>query len=101
MLGRCFLPPKKKLASMPVVVSIYILQCVANSNFAWTPIKTCVDGVEGEQLLYKSGVRTHSLDPRVTWVPWIVLDGVSSAEFLLILKLMEKRVSGHAFRQGM
>jgi len=47
-------------------------------SYQW--IKECANGAEGQRLIHKMAVRTGSLVPKHTWVPWLVFDGVFSQE---------------------
>lgn len=39
-------------------------------------IETCALGTEGSELLAKNGERTHSLKPRLNFIPWITISGI-------------------------
>jgi hypothetical protein len=39
-------------------------------------VDSCTKGIEGENLLHNNGFKTHSLEPKVYFVPWIIYDGV-------------------------
>ncbi|KAF2367371.1 Gamma interferon inducible lysosomal thiol reductase GILT, partial [Trinorchestia longiramus] len=46
----------------------------------WPSIDECSTSVEGEILLHDIGVKTHSLDPVLDYVPWMVYDGTHTDE---------------------
>lgn len=60
-----------------VLTGINPFQCAEKVGLDASKIDTCANEAEGHQLLYEAGERTHSLNPALFWVPWIVLDGVS------------------------
>ena len=59
-------------------------QCVEKGGMDWSPIEKCAYGDEGNMLLYHAGNETLSLDPTLTWVPWIVVNGVTCFELMFV-----------------
>jgi len=55
-------------------------QCSESYGLNWSEIETCWKGDEGMELMYKTGEVTHNLDPKLNWVPWVVLNGVHTDE---------------------
>lgn len=55
-------------------------ECVEAGGIPWEPIRSCWKGDAGNQLMYEAGVATSNLDPAMTWVPWIVVNGVHTDE---------------------
>ncbi|KAK3876292.1 hypothetical protein Pcinc_018920 [Petrolisthes cinctipes] len=49
--------------------------CGKELGLDWTPIAQCSGSTHGSGLLYKNGVRTAALQPRITFIPTITLDG--------------------------
>jgi len=48
--------------------------CAGYWDIGFTPIETCANGLEGQQLLAVFGDETHSLVPRVSFIPTIEID---------------------------
>ena len=46
-----------------------------NHDVAWEPILDCLNSEEGSELLAMHGDDTHSLRPKMTFVPHIVMNG--------------------------
>ena len=71
-------------------------QCVERNSLEWDDISKCQSSVEGQTLLHDYGVDTLALEPDVTWVPWITINGVMTnfgiAHMLLVFK--QRCVSG-------
>jgi hypothetical protein len=42
-------------------------------------VDNCHSSTEGENLLHDIGVETQNLDPSLYFIPWILLDGVSTS----------------------
>jgi len=61
--------------SVPACVKLFR----STKSYEW--IKECSEGPEGKRLMHKLAVRTASLIPKHTWVPWIVIDGVFRKEY--------------------
>lgn len=53
------------------------LQCVEKFGEQWENVEGCVNGEKGESILKHMGDMTHSLNPQVTFIPTILIDGVS------------------------
>nr|CAG4652081.1 EOG090X0BCY [Triops cancriformis] len=50
--------------------------CAAQAGLDFTPINQCQNSLEGQQLLHDHGVETLGLSPKVTFIPWIIFNGV-------------------------
>lgn len=48
-------------------------------------VDSCVNSIEGENLLHENGVKTLSLKPDVYFVPWIVYAGVRINPLLMFV----------------
>nr|CAB3255258.1 gamma-interferon-inducible lysosomal thiol reductase [Phallusia mammillata] len=55
-------------------------KCITDGGYSWDTINTCALGPEGNDLLHTAGVETKALEPKLNWVPWIVINGVHSDE---------------------
>ena len=64
--------------SVKGVVKTCILDQDDAKSFSW--IMECALGPEGQRLMHKIATRTNMLNPSHTFVPWIVLNGIYSAE---------------------
>lgn len=53
-------------------------RCAAKYSLDWQTINSCVNGPEGNRLMYEIAVATESLNPKHTYVPWIVVNGQHS-----------------------
>ena len=47
------------------------------SDPSYAEVAQCQTSAEGEQILKELGEETKSLEPQLTWVPWITINGVS------------------------
>uniref|UniRef100_T1J742 Micro-fibrillar-associated protein 1 C-terminal domain-containing protein n=1 Tax=Strigamia maritima TaxID=126957 RepID=T1J742_STRMM len=56
--------------------------CAESSELNWSQISDCIDSTEGKDVLHEMGVKTENLQPRLTFVPWIVVNGKTSPEIL-------------------
>jgi len=56
-------------------------RCAEKLGLDFTPIEACLT-TNGPQLLADNGDRTHSLNPALYYVPWLLYDGVFSEEDL-------------------
>ncbi|CAG0894947.1 unnamed protein product [Darwinula stevensoni] len=54
------------------------IEAVPGGN--WQTLQDCGDGAQGNQLLANYGQMTHSLQPPVTFIPTILINGVKSDE---------------------
>lgn len=43
-------------------------------------LSDCANGALGNQLKYSAGFYTHKLIPPLTYIPWIVVDNIHTAE---------------------
>lgn len=48
--------------------------CAYKNSLDWVKISLCSDNVLGSKLLQANGVRTESLQPKLVFVPWILVD---------------------------
>lgn len=53
----------------------------SRQSFEW--IMGCAKGNKGQRLMHKMAVRTNTLEPKHTWVPWIVINGVYRKNYQL------------------
>ncbi|XP_055343009.1 uncharacterized protein LOC129591395 [Paramacrobiotus metropolitanus] len=53
--------------------------CASQQSIDFAPIDKCSKSSEGNQLEHTMGVRTESLDPKLTFVPWMVINGIHTA----------------------
>lgn len=51
--------------------------CARKMNIDYNPILKCSTEGEGEELLAKYGELTNALSPSISFIPTVVLDGVS------------------------
>ena len=67
-------------------------QCVAlyDPNTKWDSIMTCVKGDQGNQLMHQNAVKTGALKPAHDYVPWIVINGVSSLRLNIFVVCVSK-----------
>ncbi|RZC36028.1 hypothetical protein BDFB_014903, partial [Asbolus verrucosus] len=50
--------------------------CASNNNITWTEIFNYIRGTEGDRLLALYGNRTNILEPKLTYVPHILFNGI-------------------------
>ncbi|GAB6022340.1 hypothetical protein CHUAL_006461 [Chamberlinius hualienensis] len=48
--------------------------CAKDMSLDWNAISHCANGDEGSELLHKYGVRTETLKPKLTYVPWVIFN---------------------------
>ena len=61
-------------------------QCNEQVDFgAWDVIQTCATGAEGSNLLAEYGDMTQDLNPRVEFIPTVIVDGVRKQLMIHIL----------------
>ena len=48
-----------------------LISCLEKLNMELDPILECAESKRGNELLYKNGMLTLSLDPTPSYVPWI------------------------------
>ncbi|KAK9887911.1 hypothetical protein WA026_000214 [Henosepilachna vigintioctopunctata] len=53
-----------------------IRNCAVSNGFDWQVISLCYQGDRGNELLAQYGTRTHSLNPKLRFVPTIIYDDV-------------------------
>jgi interferon gamma-inducible protein 30 len=61
----------------PLVIATH---CSKLLNIELEPILKCANGIRGNELLYKMGVATNSLNPKLDYVPWININDIHSSE---------------------
>jgi interferon gamma-inducible protein 30 len=49
-------------------------RCALKYGMDWNVINTCVNGPEGNKLMYDISIATDKLNPAHTYVPWIVVN---------------------------
>ena len=54
--------------------------CATTVSLDWERIATCNSGGQGEQLIATNRVRTESLLPKKTFIPWITINGEHRAD---------------------
>ena len=52
-------------------------RCCSLHDISFDKIETCAKSALGNSLLYGAGVLTHSLTPRVNWIPWLVIEDLN------------------------
>lgn len=55
-------------------------KCAESLGIDWSVIDKCVDSREGQELLAMYGDDTHSLRPKISFVPTILLDGSQNGQ---------------------
>lgn len=55
-------------------------KCITDAKQDWNAINKCAKGEEGNGLMHKSGMKTDALEPKHTYVPWILVNGKHSEE---------------------
>ncbi|XP_040573345.1 GILT-like protein 1 isoform X1 [Lepeophtheirus salmonis] len=58
--------------------------CAKEYSVDWQPIERCAHSIEGENLLYEEGEKTHNLSPRLRFVPTVELDKSQSNQRSLL-----------------
>ena len=53
-------------------------RCASRLGLNWNEIDTCAKGSEGNKLMYDIAVATENLNPKHTYVPWLVVNGQHS-----------------------
>jgi interferon gamma-inducible protein 30 len=49
-------------------------RCATKYGMDWSVINTCATGTEGNKIMYEYSVATDKLNPKHTYVPWIVVN---------------------------
>ncbi|XP_076059904.1 gamma-interferon-inducible lysosomal thiol reductase-like [Oratosquilla oratoria] len=49
-------------------------KCATQVNKDWHPIENCINGLEGQELLHQVGVQQQQLNPKLYFVPWIIVN---------------------------
>ena len=55
-------------------------KCFSLTLSDWTPVKRCIDGKQGADLIEINWKKTSGLNPKKTAVPWIVINGKHTPE---------------------
>jgi hypothetical protein len=64
-------------------------------------IQTCMTSGEGDQLLADNGKRTHSLNPKLYFVPWVTFSGIfDEAKFQKGLSDLKSVVCKELYEDG-
>lgn len=50
-------------------------KCADDLQVEWGPISACYNGSQGNQLEHEMAIKTDALNPKHTYVPWIVVNG--------------------------
>lgn len=69
---RCMLTQRRPQTSGPV--------CAESLSLSYAPVQSCVSGSTGPQYLMEMGQKTEALKPKLTFVPWIVVNGQYNEE---------------------
>lgn len=64
--------------------------CASQLDIEWSPIEACARGKEGQKMLAVVGDDTHSLRPRVTFIPTIVLNGSQDNQKMILKNLLKE-----------
>ena len=59
-------------------ILLLYLQCAKKHNIDYEPIRKCAAGPEGNRLEHEMFLRTAATEPQQEYVPWIIVNGVSS-----------------------
>lgn len=59
---------------MYLINLVLSVQC-AGLDIYWRQLNTCATNDYGDELEIEMGNKTYQLDPKMTYVPWITLDG--------------------------
>ena len=59
----------------------------------YTPIDACSKTVEGQNLVQKHGVETLTLTPKLTFVPWVIMDKVNRITILFFSSRRNNRIA--------
>ncbi|TRY74514.1 hypothetical protein TCAL_00755 [Tigriopus californicus] len=64
--------------------------CASQLEIEWSPIEACASGKEGQKMLAVVGDDTHSLRPRVSFIPTIVLNGSQDNQKMMLKNLLKE-----------
>lgn len=64
---RCMLTSRRPQSSGP--------SCAASLSLSYADVESCVSGSAGPKFLMEMGQKTEALRPKLSFVPWIVVDG--------------------------
>ncbi|KAK3875672.1 hypothetical protein Pcinc_019479 [Petrolisthes cinctipes] len=62
-------------------------KCVEKFGEQWEGVEGCVNGEKGESILKHMGDMTHSLNPPVTFIPTILIDGSQAGQAKILQDL--------------
>lgn len=65
-------------------------RCAKQLGINWTPILRCARGSKGSELLRAYGVATKALDPRVSFIPTVTLNGSQGNQEAILYDLWEE-----------
>ena len=66
------------------------MQCAEIAEVEWDPIEKCSNSREGAELLKANGEETSSLDPRVSFIPTIVINHSQGVQKDILKNLMKE-----------
>ncbi|XP_076296132.1 gamma-interferon-inducible lysosomal thiol reductase isoform X1 [Lasioglossum baleicum] len=70
---------------------VYIMEtCAQKMNIDYQEIFKCFTGERGKELLAKHGERTNSLQPRISFIPTITIDGRSDQQARILKNLLRE-----------
>jgi len=53
-----------------------IENCVEQGDMDYNKVQACMESDHGNELLFKAGAATDNLNPRLTYVPWVMINGM-------------------------
>lgn len=56
------------------------VECAKKLSIDYEELKTCAKSNRGNQLMFKAGEKTNSLNPKLNYVPWINVNGIHTNE---------------------
>ena len=66
------------------------MQCAEIAEVEWDPIEKCSNSREGAELLKANGEETSSLDPRVSFIPTIVINHSQGVQKDILKNLLKE-----------
>jgi len=67
-------------------------RCAQELGLIYDPISECANGEKGSLLLKGHGIRTHAVNPSISFIPTIELDGLQKVPLVRILKNLQKEL---------
>lgn len=74
------------------IVLRLLFQCAQELGIVYDPISECANGNKGSELLKAHGIRTHAVNPAISFIPTIELDGSQKVPLGHILKNLHKEL---------